>query len=48
MSYIVASRLLSFGLFSLLGYVEPVLMVCVSLLLGEQIQTQEWLTYIPI
>lgn len=48
MSYIVASRLLPFGLFGLLGYVEPVLMVCVSLLLGEQIQTKEWLTYIPI
>jgi chloramphenicol-sensitive protein RarD len=28
--------------------VEPVLMVVAALLIGEQIQAQEWLTYIPI
>jgi chloramphenicol-sensitive protein RarD len=48
MSYIVASRLLPFSLFGLMGYVEPVLMVGVALILGEQIQAEEWLTYIPI
>ncbi|MDH4608818.1 EamA family transporter RarD [Pseudomonas sp. BN102] len=48
MSYIVASRILSFGIFGLLGYVEPVLMVGVALIIGEQIQPEEWLTYIPI
>lgn len=48
MSYIVASRILPFGLFGLLGYVEPVLMVGVALMIGEQIQTGEWLTYIPV
>lgn len=48
MSYIVASRILPFGLFGLLGYVEPVLMVFVALILGEQIQAKEWLTYIPV
>lgn len=48
MCYTVASRILSFSLFGLLGYVEPVLMVAVALLIGEQIQTHEWLTYIPI
>ena len=48
MCYTVASRLLSFSLFGLLGYVEPVLMVVAALLIGEQIQAQEWLTYIPI
>ncbi|WP_260954712.1 EamA family transporter RarD [Pseudomonas citri] len=47
-TYIVASRLLSFSLFGLLSYVEPVLLLCVALLLGESIQAGEWLTYIPI
>ncbi|MEG5263990.1 EamA family transporter RarD [Pseudomonas sp. JDS28PS106] len=46
--YTVASRLLPFGLFGLLGYVEPVLMVGVALILGEQIQRDEWMTFIPI
>ncbi|QLF94741.1 EamA family transporter RarD [Pseudomonas sp. ABC1] len=47
-SYILASRMLSFGLFGLLGYVEPVLLVMVALLLGETIASHEWLTYVPI
>lgn len=47
-SYLLASRYLTLGLFGLLGYVEPVLLVVVSLLLGERIQPGEWLTYIPI
>ncbi|WP_330960687.1 EamA family transporter RarD [Photobacterium sp. 53610] len=47
-SYIVASRLLSFSLFGLLSYVEPVLLVIVSLLLGERIEGGEWLTYLAI
>jgi len=46
--YIFASRLLSFSLFGLLSYVEPVLLVAVSLLLGERIGAGEWLTYLPI
>nr|WP_275300584.1 EamA family transporter RarD [Pseudomonas sp. AF32] len=47
-TYIIASRLLSFSLFGLLSYVEPVLLLGVALLLGESIQAGEWLTYIPI
>jgi len=46
--YIFASRLLSFSLFGLLSYVEPVLLVGVALLLGERIGAGEWLTYLPI
>lgn len=46
--YMVASQTLSLSLFGLLGYVEPVLLVFVALLLGEQIKSHEWLTYIPI
>lgn len=46
--YTVASKLLPFSLFGLLGYVEPVLMVGVALMLGEQIQTEEWMTFLPI
>ncbi|RMW07738.1 hypothetical protein ALP03_200011 [Pseudomonas amygdali pv. tabaci] len=48
MSYTVASKLLPFSLFGLLGYVEPVLMVAVALMLGERISDQQWLTYLPI
>jgi chloramphenicol-sensitive protein RarD len=47
-AYAMASRLLSFSFFGLLGYVEPVLLVLVALLLGETIGADEWLTYIPI
>jgi chloramphenicol-sensitive protein RarD len=46
--YILSCRYLSFSLFGLLGYVEPVLLVFVSLLLGETIGADKWLTYIPI
>lgn len=46
--YIRSARLLPFGLFGLLGYVEPVLLVLVALLLGERIEAGEWLTYVPI
>lgn len=46
--YMIASQTLSLSLFGLLGYVEPVLLVVVALLLGETIDGAEWLTYIPI
>ncbi|WP_076593636.1 EamA family transporter RarD [Herminiimonas arsenitoxidans] len=46
--YMLASQILSLSLFGLLGYVEPVLLVVVALLLGESIKGAEWLTYIPI
>ncbi|PAA96618.1 EamA family transporter RarD [Serratia fonticola] len=46
--YILASRLLPFSLFGLLSYVEPVLLVIAALLLGETINANQWLTYIPI
>lgn len=46
--YMMASQILSLSLFGLLGYVEPVLLVVVALLLGESIKGAEWLTYIPI
>jgi len=47
-SYVMASRLLPFSLFGLLSYVEPVLLVGVSLLLGESIGRDQWWTYLPI
>ena len=47
-SYILASRFLPMILFGLLSYLEPVLLALVSLALGEVIQADEWLTYIPI
>jgi chloramphenicol-sensitive protein RarD len=44
-----ASRLLPMGLFGILSYVEPVLLFLVALLfLGEQFNSDQWLTYIPI
>ncbi|PTT29508.1 EamA family transporter RarD [Pseudomonas sp. HMWF021] len=48
MSYTVAGKHLPFSLFGLLGYVEPILMVAVALILGEQIKAEQWLTYMPI
>ncbi|ENW08393.1 EamA family transporter RarD [Acinetobacter beijerinckii] len=47
-SYILASRYLPLIIFGLLGYLEPVLLALASLLLGEKIGAEEWLTYIPI
>lgn len=47
-NYILASRLLPMGLFGLLGYIEPVLLITVAILLGERIAPEEWMTYIPI
>jgi len=47
-AYVLASRHLNLSLFGLLGYVEPVLLVLVALLLGERIAEDQWLTYMPI
>ncbi|MCH4248626.1 MAG: EamA family transporter RarD [Acinetobacter populi] len=47
-SYLLASRLLPLVLFGLLSYLEPVLLALVSLFLGESIQPDEWLSYVPI
>ena len=47
-SYMLASRYLPFVIFGLLSYLEPVLLAFASLALGERIQAEEWLTYIPI
>lgn len=46
--YIVSSRYLTLTVFGLLGYVEPVLLVCVALALGESIAPSQWLTYMAI
>lgn len=46
---LVASRLLPMGLFGILSYVEPVLLFVVSLVfLGESINSQQLITYLPI
>lgn len=47
-AYILASHRLPLSLFGLLGYVEPVLLVLVALILGERIGPAQWLTYGPI
>jgi chloramphenicol-sensitive protein RarD len=45
-AYLAASRLLSFSLFGLLTYLEPVLLVVVAvLLLGETVSPDQMLTY---
>ncbi len=43
--YMASSRLLPLGLFGLLTYVEPVLLVLVALLLGESMAPGQWPTY---
>ena len=45
-SYILASNHLPMNLLGLLGYVEPCLMVGVSLLIGEEIDTQSYPLFI--
>ncbi len=47
-SYMLASRYLPFVIFGLLSYLEPVLLAFSSMMLGERIAHDEWLTYIPI
>lgn len=48
-SYISASRILPLGLFGILGYVEPILLFWVALLLlNEPMSAQAWFTYVPI
>lgn len=48
-SYLKASRVLPVALFGILGYVEPVLLVLVSItLLGETLGAAQLATYIPI
>ncbi|RKP48356.1 EamA family transporter RarD [Trinickia fusca] len=47
--YARASRLLPMALFGILGYVEPVLLVVLSVtLLGESLSAQQLATYVPI
>lgn len=48
MTYIMASHALPLGLFGLLGYVEPILLFAVSVLIGEIIKTEDLYTYLPI
>ena len=42
---IASSQRLKLGLFGLLSYVEPALLVVVSLVLGERVAQSQWLTY---
>ncbi|WP_118184218.1 EamA family transporter RarD [Paraburkholderia phosphatilytica] len=47
--YLKASRLLPMALFGILGYVEPVLLVLISVtVLGETLTAQQLGTYVPI
>lgn len=43
--FLYASQKLPLSLFGLLGYLEPVLVFCVGLLLGERIDLIQWPTY---
>lgn len=47
-AYLLAAHLLPFGLFGLLSYVEPVLLLVVALLLGESLTLNDLFTYGPI
>lgn len=47
-AYTVASKLLPFNVFGLLGYLEPVLLVFVSLAIGETLAPGQIFTYLPI
>ncbi|PXW15491.1 EamA family transporter RarD [Paraburkholderia caballeronis] len=48
-SWLKASRMLPMALFGILGYVEPVLLIVVSVtLLGEHLNARQLATYVPI
>lgn len=47
-SYVISAKGLPMGLFGLLGYVEPVLMVGVAVMIGESLQIDQYATYFPI
>lgn len=46
--YVMAGHHLPFGLFGLLGYVEPVLLLGVAWVLGERMAPSQWFTYSPV
>ncbi|MDV7473219.1 EamA family transporter RarD [Acinetobacter lactucae] len=48
MAYIASSKKLSFIVFGLLGYLEPIFLVLASFAIGEKISDEKLLTYIPI
>jgi len=48
MCYVQAAKMLSFSLFGLLTYVEPVLLMLAALALGESVGHGQWPTYIAI
>lgn len=47
-SLVMASDRLPMGLFGLLGYVEPALLVVVALIIGERLAPEQWPTYFAI
>jgi chloramphenicol-sensitive protein RarD len=47
-SYMLSSWYLPLSLFGLLGYVEPVFLFIVALVIGEALHTTDLLTYLPI
>lgn len=44
--YVVAAKLLPYGIFGLLSYLEPALVTVVAVLVGERITGNQWGTYI--
>ncbi|MGO3885860.1 MAG: EamA family transporter [Mycetocola sp.] len=48
MLYILASQRLTLGLFGLLSYLEPVLLLCAALVLGESLTSSDAFVYGPI
>lgn len=47
-AYVLAARMLPYGIFGMLSYAEPALVTLIAVLLGERITGQEWITYIGI
>ena len=41
-AYVIASNMLPMNLLGLLGYVETIMMLCVSFLIGEQIDSESY------
>lgn len=47
-TYVMAAKELPYTLFGLLSYVEPVLVTCVAIVIGERIAPDQWPTFIGI
>lgn len=47
-AYVLAARMLPYGIFGMLSYAEPALVTLIAVVLGERISGDQWVTYLGI